>query len=225
MRPHVTVNLAMSADGKISTTERRQVKISGKKDFERVDDLKARSDAIMVGIGTVLADNPSLTVKSPERRDQRLNAGMDEHPVRIVVDSLARTPAGADILQKGNGKRIIAVTEKAPSSRIDVLSPLAEIIVAGTESVDLAMLLGRLYDAGIRSLMVEGGGTLIWSLFRDGLVDEFVTFVGNVIIGGGNSPTPADGSGFIEEKLFPRLRLESCEEMEEGVLIRWKIVK
>lgn len=225
MRPHVTVSLAMSADGKISTIERRQVKISGKKDFERVDELKARSDAIMVGIGTVLADDPSLTVKSPERREQRIISGADEHPVRIVVDSRARTPPGADILHKGTGKRIIAVSEQAPRSRLDELSPLAEIIVAGNEDVDLTMLLERLYDTGIRSVMVEGGGTLIWSLFRDGLVDEFVTFIGNMIIGGRDSPTPADGIGFLDEESFPGLLLESCETLEEGVLIRWKIVK
>jgi len=225
MRPHVTVNLAMSADGKISSIERRQVKISGKKDFDRVDDLKARSDAIMVGIGTVLADDPSLSVKSPERREQRLISGVEEHPVRIVVDSQARTPVSADILHKGNGKRIIAVSEKAPQSRVNELSHFAEIIVAGKDTVDLILLLPRLYESGVRTLMVEGGGTLIWSLFRDGLVDEFITYVGNMIIGGRNSPTPAEGDGFIDEGLFPRLRLESCEKMEEGVLIRWKSVE
>ncbi|MDD3934298.1 MAG: dihydrofolate reductase family protein, partial [Methanoculleus sp.] len=75
MRPFVFVNVAMSADGKISTRERRQVRISGSGDFSRVDRIKAESDAIMVGIGTVLADNPSLTVKSPELRAERVAAG------------------------------------------------------------------------------------------------------------------------------------------------------
>ena len=114
MRPFVFVNIAMSADGKISTKERRQVKISGTEDFSRVDRIKAASDAIMVGIGTVLADNPSLTVKSPDLRAERRAGGKDEHPIRVVVDSAARTPLDADILHKGTGKRIIAVSRKAP---------------------------------------------------------------------------------------------------------------
>ncbi len=90
MRPYVVVNIAMSADGKISTRERRQVRISGSQDFNRVDRLKAGCDAVMVGIGTVLADDPSLTVKSEECRTYRRKQGWDDHPVRIVVDSSCR---------------------------------------------------------------------------------------------------------------------------------------
>ena len=82
MRPCVVVNVAMSADGKLSTRERRQVKISGMQDFARVDQMKAGSDAVMVGIGTVIADDPSLTVKSPAARMERRKLGLDEHPVR-----------------------------------------------------------------------------------------------------------------------------------------------
>ena len=118
MRPYVVVNVAMSADGKISTRERRQVKISGTQDFSRVDQLKADSDAVMVGIGTVLADDPSLTVKSEERRTNRLHRGADEHPVRIVVDSKARTPPDAALLHKGVGKRIVAVSRLADPKKL-----------------------------------------------------------------------------------------------------------
>jgi 2,5-diamino-6-(ribosylamino)-4(3H)-pyrimidinone 5'-phosphate reductase len=90
-RPFIFINSAMSADGKISTKQRKQVRISGKEDFDRMDALRASSDAIMVGIGTLLADNPSLTVKSPKRRLERKEAGLEENPARIVVDSKART--------------------------------------------------------------------------------------------------------------------------------------
>ncbi|HQN91610.1 MAG TPA: dihydrofolate reductase family protein, partial [Methanoculleus sp.] len=113
MRPFVFVNVAMSADGKISTAERRQVRISGGDDYSRVDRIKAESDAIMVGIGTVLSDNPSLTVKSPDLRAWRREAGKDDDPIRVVVDSRGRTPTDADILHKGAGKRIIAVSRAA----------------------------------------------------------------------------------------------------------------
>jgi 2,5-diamino-6-(ribosylamino)-4(3H)-pyrimidinone 5'-phosphate reductase len=223
MRPFIFVNLAMSADGKLSTRERRQVKISGSGDFSRVDEIKAASDAIMVGIGTVIADNPSLTVKSPMLKEKRVSDGKEENPARIVVDSNARTPVDADILHKGPGQRIIVVSAHAPPERIERLKAHADIIIAGEEQVDLPLLFERLYERGIRRCMVEGGGTLIAALFERGLVDELYTFVGNMVIGGADAPTPADGQGFIKEDEFPRLTLISAEPLDEGVLIRWKI--
>jgi 2,5-diamino-6-(ribosylamino)-4(3H)-pyrimidinone 5'-phosphate reductase len=225
MRPFVFVNCAMSADGKLSTRERRQVRISGADDFARVDRLKAGSDAIMVGIGTVLADNPSLTVKSPELKEQRRREGKEENPVRIVLDSMGRTPVDSDILHKGPGKRIIAVSMRAPADCIAGLEPYAEIIRAGEDEVDLVALMDRLAGMGITRLMVEGGGTLIWSLFREGCVDEFIAFVGGIVIGGKDAPTPADGSGFIREAEFPRLTLLGADIAEGGVLLRWRVEK
>ncbi len=220
-RPFVFINAAMSADGKIATIERKQTRISGSFDFDRMDELRATSDAIMVGIGTVLSDNPSLTVKSAKRRDRRRAQGFDENPVRIVVDSYARTPPDADIFRKGAGKKIIAVTENAPKERVQLLSQRAEIITAGEKSVNLEKLLSELKSRGIQCLMVEGGATLNWGLISGGLVDEIYTFIGNIIIGGEAAPTLADGEGFITG--FCRLTLLSCEKMEDGTLVKWKV--
>lgn len=225
MRPFVFVNLAMSADGKISTRERSQVRISGQADFARVDLLKASSDAIMVGIGTVLADDPSLTVKSPELKAGRLASGKDENPVRVVVDSHARTPPDADILRKGPGRRVVAVSAAAPSNRVDALKQHAEIIVAGNERVDMGLLMEKLGSMGVGRLMVEGGGTLIWALFSAGCVDELYTYIGNMVIGGKDAPTPADGEGFTLETDFPALRLMDSEATDQGLLVRWQVVR
>jgi len=223
MRPHVVVNVAMSADGKLSTRERRQVKISGAQDFTRVDRLKAGSDAVMVGIGTVLADDPSLTVKGEECRQHRKNRGDTEHPARIVVDSSARTPPGAKVLHTGEGKRIIAVSRKADPERIAALEAFATVIVAGEDKVDLPVLLDELASLGIRRIMVEGGGTLIEGLLRAGLVDEIYTFIGNIIIGGRDAPTLADGSGFVRETEFLRLTLLEARKIESGILLHWHV--
>jgi len=220
-RPFVFINAAMSADGKIATIERKQTRISGSLDFDRVDELRAGSDAVMVGIGTMLSDNPSLTVKSKERREKRRSNGLSENPARIVVDSLARTPIDADIFKKGAGKRIIAVSESAPREKVKLLSKHAELITIGEKRVDLRKLLALLKASGINRLMVEGGATLNWGLISGGLVDEIYTFVGNIIIGGKDAPTLVDGEGCIGE--FCRLELVSCERMEESVLIRWKL--
>ncbi len=223
MRPFVVVNVAMSADGKLSTMERRQIKISGAQDFARVDRLKAGSDAVMVGIGTVLADDPSLTVKGEECRRDRINRGLCEHPVRIVVDSGARIPLGASVLHKGEGLRIIAVSAKADPEKVAALKQSAAVIVAGDEKVDLPALMDELGRMGIRRVMVEGGGELIAGLIRAGLVDEIYTFIGNLVIGGRSAPTLVDGEGFLNMNEFPRLALMESRIIENGILLHWKV--
>jgi 2,5-diamino-6-(ribosylamino)-4(3H)-pyrimidinone 5'-phosphate reductase len=223
MRPYVVVNIAMSADGKISTRERRQVRISGAEDFTRVDRLKAGCDAVMVGIGTVLADDPSLTIKSEECREYRRKKGWDEHPVRIVVDSSGRIPPEASILHKGEGKRVVAVSKRADAGKISLLKKKATVIVAGEDEVDLCALMNELGAMGIHRVMVEGGGTLIAGLIEAGLVNEIFTFIGNIIIGGKDSPTFADGEGFILESAFPRLTLLEACRIESGILLHWNV--
>ncbi|MFA5414761.1 MAG: 2,5-diamino-6-(ribosylamino)-4(3H)-pyrimidinone 5'-phosphate reductase [Methanoregula sp.] len=225
MRPRTVVNVAMSADGKLSTRERRQVKISGKEDFLRVDRLKAECDAVMVGIGTVLADDPSLTVKDAGLKELRHSSGMDEHPVRVVIDSTARTPPDASVLTKGSGKRVVAVSCRAKQEPIAQLRTRATVIVAGEKEVDLATVMDELGTMGISRVMVEGGGTLIAALFAAGLVDEVYTFVGNIIIGGKDAPTLADGVGCVKESEFTRLALIDAICIEDGILLHWDVVR
>lgn len=225
MRPYVVVNVAMSADGKLSTRERRQVKISGEQDFTRVDRLKAGCDAVMVGIGTVLADDPSLTVKADECRQRRRDRGVDEHPARVVIDSMARIPLDASILHKGEGKRIVAVSTRADKQRVAALREIATVIIAGNDEVDLPALMDELGSMGIQRVMVEGGGTVIAGLVTAGLVDEIYTFIGNIIIGGKDAPTFADGTGFIKEEDFCRLTLLEVRKMECGALLHWSVNK
>lgn len=221
-RPFTFINSAMSADGKISTRERKQVRISGDLDFDRMDELRASSDAVMVGIGTVLADDPSLTVKSESRRAARKADGREENPIRIVVDSKARTPIDADIFKKGEGTRVIAVSRSAPRERVKVLDEMAVVVVAGENKVDLPELVVRLKEMGIDRLMIEGGAGLNWGMLSCGLVDEIYSFVGNLIIGGSSSPTLVDGPGFEENEIMG-LEFVSCERMDDGVVLKWRV--
>jgi len=223
MRPDVIVNVAMSADGKISTRERRQVRISGSQDFTRVDRLKAGCDAILIGIRTVLADDPSLTVKSEECRDYRRKRGWNENPIRVVVDSSGRTPNDSSFLNKGRGTRVVVVSKKADPDTISKLEKKAIVLVIGNDEVDLPFLMDTLGEMGIRRIMVEGGGTLIGGLIRAQLVNEIYVFIGNIIIGGKDSPTFADGEGFIQESSFTRLALLDAHQMEGGILLHWKV--
>ncbi len=215
-RPFVFINSAMSADGKISSAERRQVRISGPEDLVRVDELRASSDAIMIGVGTVLSDDPSLRVKSDRLRKERLKLAKPENPLRVVADSLARTPPEAKIL---GPECLVTVSNSAPSDRLEKLSLHCEIIKCGERQVDLAKLMLELYQKGVRRLMVEGGAALNWSLVESGLVDELYVYVGPLLIGGKDAPTLMDGSGFRGE--FPRLKLISVQRLDDGALLKW----
>lgn len=221
MRPYVIINSAMSADGKLATRERKQTKISGENDFHRVEKLRAESDAIMVGIGTVFSDDPSLRLKKDESAKLRVAAGKSEHPMRVVVDSLARMPLDSDMFKKGSGRVVIFVSGKAPEEKVKALSAKADVIHAGKDSIDLGIVLDKLGELGVKQLMVEGGSTLLWSFMSAELFDEIRIYIGALIIGGKNAPTFCDGEGFVKPEDFTRLELKNAEKIDEGVLLTW----
>ena len=218
---HVHVNAAVSVDGKLSTRRREQVEISGPDDFDRVDRIRAAADAVLVGVGTVLADDPHLTLDEDDRRVQRLRSGREGTPARVVADSRARTPTDARILDD-EATTYVLVSEAAPEDDVAALeSAGAEVVTAGAERVDLVDAFDELGSDGIERLMVEGGGELIFSLFAADLVDELTLYVGSTLIGGRDSPTLADGDGFVDE--FPRLALVDVERVDDGVLLSYEV--
>ena len=218
---HVVVNAAMSVDGKLSSRRREQIAISGPEDFDRVDRIRAAADGIVVGIGTVLADDPHLTLDVTDRRVQRQRHGRDGNPARVVVDSDGRTPTDARVLDD-EATTYVLVAESAPDDRREALADAgAEVIVAGDDRVDLAAAVEKLADAGLDRLMIEGGGEIIFSAFDAGLVDELSVYVGSLLIGGRDAPTLADGDGFADD--FPDLTLDDIERFDDGVVLSYAV--
>ena len=205
----VIVNCAMSADGKIASRIRKQVKISDEPDMARVHKLRNDCDAILVGIGTVLADDPSLLVK-----DKYVDN--PNQPIRLVLDSKCRTPSDSRMLDDSS-KTIIFVTEGHKKELEN-----AEVVACGKELVDIKQMLAYLDGIGVKTLLVEGGGKIIWSFVSGGHVSEFKVFIGSKLIGGGLAPTPMDGNGFAEESEFPELNLVRSTMSESGILLEFE---
>ena len=224
MRPFVFINVAVTADGKMDTFERKGAGISSDADKARVQQLRAEADAVMVGGHTLLAEDPGLTVKNDALRAQRRARGLPENPMKVAVVSRADLRADGSFMQAGPARRVIFTTSKTGRENVSVLSKLgAEVFVLGEKRVNLSQALEKLYELGIRRLMVEGGGTLNFELMNQGLVDELIVYVAPKIFGGQTAPTLASGAGLALPDAI-QLKFVDVQVMADGggLLIRYK---
>lgn len=208
MRPKVILNCAASADGKIALSNRQRLKLSNNEDFERVHLLRNKYDAILIGIGTVIEDDPTLTI-NPKFKTAK-------NPVRIVLDTTCRIPKTAKILD-GESRTIVAIGEK---TRTEPLQN-AEIIKCGIKEINIQELLKKLWNKGIKSLLVEGGETVMWSFLNSGLFDEFNIFISSMVIGGKMTPTIAGGKGVEKLDDVLRLKLDDVQTLGDGILLKY----
>ena len=202
------MNCAASVDGKIALPNRQKLKLSNEEDFSRVHALRSECDAIIVGIDTIIQDDPKLTI------NQKYSRG--ENPLRIILDTNYRTPENAQILDN-KSKTLIAIGEKTPDKNLKNV----EIIRCGKEEINLEKLMLNLVERGVEKVMVEGGETVLWSFLENELFDELNIFISSVIIGGKGTPTVAGGKGYINEKSTLKLKLKNIDIIGNGVLLQY----
>lgn len=212
-RPYVILNAAMTLDGKIATRT-GDSQISSSKDLREVHKLRAAVDAVMVGIGTQLKDDPRLTV-------HRLKG---KNPMRVVVDSLARTSSRSRMLSEV-GQTVIAVSKRTPESRVARLRARgATVLRCGTKRVDLVRLLTMLRQMGVRRLLVEGGGNLNYSMLTERLVDEVRVTIAPFVVGGEKAKTLVEGFGIGKVKGSIKLSLIQAERVGRELKVRYKVM-
>lgn len=219
-RPYIIIVSEVSIDGKLTlyrgASSKELMSLMDEEAYRYLHEIRAKVDGIMVGCETVRTDNPSLTVRYVKGKN----------PTRIIPCSTANVPLDANVLNTSEAPTIIATTERAPKDRLEKIKEKgAEIIVAGDELVDFDILLPKLYDMGIRTLMVEGGASINWELIRRRVVDEVRIIHLPVIVGGENVPTLVGGEGFKKLRNLLHLRLRSHFKRGNHLITEWEVAK
>ncbi len=212
-RPYVILSAAMTVDGKIGTKSNK-IKISTKKDTIRVHKLRAKMDAILIGKNTLDIDNPMLSVRH----------AIGKNPIRIVLDSHGTIKSSSNILKTCNKiPTIIATTNLISKPNLMRLEkfPL-QIIKCGKLSINISQLLKILYKNGIKKILLEGGGTINWSFLKRGLVDELIITIAPYILGGSDSVTLVEGSGFKSIFSMKKLKLRKIQKIGNEIVVYYK---
>jgi 5-amino-6-(5-phosphoribosylamino)uracil reductase len=172
MRPHVVLSAAMSADGYLDDTSGAALELSDPADWNQVDEIRARSDAIMVGAQTIRTDNPRLLVKSSARRDERMARGLPANPLKVTVTRSGDLDPGSRFFAEAERPPLVYAGAAAADGLRGRLAAAVVVPVPG-QGTDLAWVLADLVGRGIGRLMVEGGAQLLGQFLAEGLADEF----------------------------------------------------
>ena len=234
----IVLNAATSIDGKIATVN-GDTKISSVLDLKRVHGLRRETDVILVGISTVINDDPLLTIR------YGMNKKGTKNPIRIIIDSKARIPLHSKIVKTANQiETRLVVTSKAPSKNLKKLEERGlKIIVLdqGTkedrenrenkrkdnrEKVDLKKLFNQLEKEGISNVLVEGGGEINWSIIKDNLFDEMIITISPLIIGGKRAISLVGGEGYKTINESVKIKLSRIQKKSNGeIILYYKNIK
>ncbi|WP_381805485.1 RibD family protein [Streptomyces niveus] len=215
-RPYVTLSAAVSVDGYLDDTSPERLLLSNAADFDRVDQVRAESDAILIGATTMRKDNPRLLVNSEERRAKRVAEGRSEYPLKVTVTASGDLTASAKFWHFG-GQKLVFTVDSAIDKVKATLGGLADVVSVGPE-LDWGLVLDELGRRGVGRLMVEGGGTIHTQLMAQDLADEVHLAVAPLLVG------QADAPKFLGAADYPggstaRMRLLEARAIGDVVLL------
>lgn len=217
-RPYVLLSVASSIDGYIGDSGPKRLYLSNADDFDRVDAVRAESDAILIGAGTVRADNPRLVVKSEARRAARASRGLPEYPLKVTVT------AGGDLspdlrFWHSGGDKLVYTTDAGKQRLAVALGDLAQVVSLGPEIVGFGPLLDDLGARGVETLMVEGGAQIHSAFLSQGLADELHLAIAPVLVG------KADAVRFLNPAKYGgidrRMRLVETRAIGDVAFLRY----
>jgi len=209
---HVILSAAISVDGKISTRA-NDSKLSSKEDKIRLHKLRSKVDAILIGKNTLLQDDPLLTVRYTKGKN----------PIRIILDSKGTIPISSKIIKTSNKiPTIIVVSKKITDTNLLKLKKLPiEIIVAGENSVNLKLLMKKLSTKNIKTILVEGGGTVNWEFIKNNIFNELIVTLSPYLIGGIDATSFVQGKGFAKIINSPKLKLKSIKRLKNYLVLNY----
>ncbi len=222
-KPHVTINVAISADGKISSYRRETFSLGSAEDRYFMDVLRARADAVIVGARTLALDGWAIRIRHADIRRKRVVKQLAPHPLNVVLTTDLNLPARTEFFTHPDTHKLVITTRAAPPNRVARFKKLADVIVVPRKRIRPQDALRVLSERGVRRVLVEGGGTLNYSFFSEKLVDEIYVTVTPRILGGGTSPTAVDGKGFLRNSQVP-LKLVSSRRRGDEVFLRYRVV-
>ena len=230
----IILNAATSIDGKIATVN-GDTKISSILDLKRVHRLRSKSDVILVGISTVINDDPLLTIR------HGMNKKGTKNPIRIIIDSKARIPLQSKIVKTANQiETRLVVTSKAPSKNLKKLEKRGLKIIMlekgredkedgiedNPEKVDLKKLFNQLEEEGVSYVLVEGGGEINWSIIKNNLFNEIIITISPMIIGGKNAISLVGGEGYKTINESVKVKLSRIQKKSNGeIILHYKNIK
>ena len=210
--PYVILSAAISIDGKISTNI-GDSKLSSKSDSIRLHKLRSKVDAILIGKNTLLQDDPLLTVRYTKGKN----------PIRIILDSTGSIPTNSRVIKTSNDvQTIIAVSKKISKKNLLRLQKLpVEVIMSGDNSVNLKLLLKKLSSRKIKTILVEGGGTVNWEFIKNNLFNELIITLSPFLIGGTDAISFVEGKGFAKISNSPNLKLKSIKRLKNYLVLNY----
>jgi riboflavin-specific deaminase-like protein len=220
-RPFVTLNVATSADGKLAPIDGGKVNFGSPEDRAQMESLRAEADAVLIGAGTLRAEDPPLIIRDPDVRARRVALKGSSHPRNITVCSiLPETLAEMRFFRAPETEKLVFTTERTPPDLLEVARRFARVEVVvndGSGRVDLVQVVRKLLPLGVRHLLLEGGGELNFSMLQANLIDEIYLTICPFVFGGRTAPTAFDGAGLTRDHVR-KLALKSHRLSSAGEL-------